>query len=635
MLAWVESPAHVENNLVNPFHRNTGPQPGDMIDMRMLVLCPHLQDPNLKALRRIMDYMGMRYDVLATSQADLTPDLLWRKTHAHYQGIVLTTGYLAEWNSALTDWYDPLSDDEWEALHAYQARFGIRLATFCGVPRVSVTTNALLIHEPVGAQEFPFELTLTDEGRRVFWYLQGDCRIPISSGTAIGVAPMTITSTPLLVAMDGLTYGAVWTTDDGCEYLALTLGHNDSALHTLLLAYGVINWVTCGVFLGERKVALSIQIDDIFTSNQLRDEDGSVGESGPIYRLTAPDIHALVHWLDRLHKERNAGDLALDFAFNGAAATPLPVDQAAVDAFVEHRRRFRWINHGYTHLLLDDADAASSREEIQRNHETARILNLAAYEPDCMVTADMSGLTNPAFLTAAAESGIRFLVSDTSRAGWDNPAPNTPIRSSIRHEITMIPRHPNNLFFDVATPRAWVAHYNEIYRSYWKRDLSFADIIEEQAKELLQYLLVGDIDPLMFHQANLHAYDGTHSLLSDLIDKLLAQYNEFFDSTPIQSLSMRAIGEKMVMRATYDQARIDASLIVGSGLILLANRDVNVPVTGVRIYGADVAYGGQTVATVALRANVTRSIPLNDLVGLNCEQFSTKGNGKAGKNVQL
>ena len=41
-----------------------------------------------------------------------------------------------------------------------------------------------------------------------------------------------------------------------------------------------------------------------------------------------------------------------------------------------------------------------------------------------LVCPEISGLTNPAALSAAWDVGIRFLVSDTSRAGWDNPAPN-------------------------------------------------------------------------------------------------------------------------------------------------------------------------------------------------------------------
>jgi len=615
MLNQLASTASISSKRAANGQPGVGPKLGDRIDLRLLVLCPHRQDANLRALCAIMDYAGMRYDVLATSETTLSRERLWQGTHAHYQGVVLSTGYFAEWNAALADWYDPLDNEEWSALHAYQARFGIRLASFCGVPRVSAMTNALMIHQPAAGQEAPLELTLTEAGREVFRYLNGACRIPVLSGTSIAVAPMTLASTPLLVGTDGQTYGALWTTKEGCEYLALTLGHSEFALHTLLLGYGVLNWVTRGVFLGERRVTLSVQIDDVFTSNQLWAGKSGASGAGRVYRLTADDVQALVRWLDRVQTQRNAQTVTLSFAFNGAAAAPVPVDKQAVDAFVAHRRRFYWINHGYTHLLLDDADRAASLLEIQRNHETARLLELAPYEPDCTVTADMSGLTNPDFLAAAAECGVRFLVCDTSRPGWNNPAPNTPIRSSIEPSITMIPRHPNNLFYDVATPEAWQEQYNQTYHAFWQRDLSVAEIVRLEADQILHYLLRGDHDPLMFHQANLCAYDGEHSLLTDLLDEVLALYNQYCGDQPVCNLSMTEVGEMMVKRAAYKEARIDASLIVGSGLVLLADRDVEAPLTGVRVHGASQRYGGQAITLAALKANQVRSIPAADIVG--------------------
>ena len=102
----------METKIVTHARVKAGPQLGDMIDMRILVLCPDRRDPNLLALRNIMDHIGIRYEVCATSETDLTRDRLWQGTHARYQGVILSTGYLAAWNSALTDWYDPLDDDE-------------------------------------------------------------------------------------------------------------------------------------------------------------------------------------------------------------------------------------------------------------------------------------------------------------------------------------------------------------------------------------------------------------------------------------------------------------------------------------------------------------------------------------------
>ncbi len=57
-----------------------------------------------------------------------------------------------------------------------------------------------------------------------------------------------------------------------------------------------------------------------------------------------------------------------------------------------------------------------------------------------------------------------------------------------------------------------------LYFSYWGRNLTYAEILDDQSSLLLSYLLKGDMDPWMFHQPNLRAYDGVHSLLGDLLE---------------------------------------------------------------------------------------------------------------------
>ena len=263
------------------------------------------------------------------------------------------------------------------------------------------------------------------------------------------------------------------------------------------------------------------------------------------------------------------------------------------------------------------------RQGVTQRVEAARTLDLMPYAEGCMVTANASGLANPSYLAAAVECGIRFLVCDTSHPGWNNPAPNQPIVSALQPAITVIPRHPNNLFYDVASPSAWLDQYNRIYGAFWGRDLTYQEVVDAEAAQIFRYLCVGDWDPLMFHQANLAAYDGTHSLLSDLLDAVLDSYNRYYGDMPIFCPSMGTIGEMMARRAAYSQAHIDASLVVGSGLILCSDCDVEVPLTGVRIDGLgenpgaghSEQYGGQMLTRLALKANTARSLPIWALVG--------------------
>ena len=68
--------------------------------------------------------------------------------------------------------------------------------------------------------------------------------------------------------------------------------------------------------------------------------------------------------------------------------------------------------------------------------------------------------------------------------GYDNPSPNAGIYNPLQPQILMIPRRPTNLFYNVSTPDQWVAEYNDIYRSFWGRDLSYAEILDHESDVL-------------------------------------------------------------------------------------------------------------------------------------------------------
>src|SRR5262249_14995546 len=142
-----------------------------------------------------------------------------------------------------------------------------------------------------------------------------------------------------------------------------------------------------------------------------------------------------------------------------------------------------------------------------------------------LITPEISGLAHPDALQAMYDTGIRYVVSDTSRVGMNNPTPNAGMHNVYQPGILTIPRRPTNLFYNVSTPEEWEGEYNELYRLYWGRDLSFEEILDVESEALLRYMLRFDMDPWMFHQANLRAYDGTRTLLTALLDAALAKFS--------------------------------------------------------------------------------------------------------------
>jgi hypothetical protein len=47
--------------------------------------------------------------------------------------------------------------------------------------------------------------------------------------------------------------------------------------------------------------------------------------------------------------------------------------------------------------------------------------------------------------------------------------------------------------------------------------LTYAEILDKESDLMVSYLARFDLDPLMFHQSNMRAYDGVNSLLGDLL----------------------------------------------------------------------------------------------------------------------
>jgi hypothetical protein len=155
----------------------------------------------------------------------------------------------------------------------------------------------------------------------------------------------------------------------------------------------------------------------------------------------------------------------------------------------------------------------------------------------------------------------------------------------------------------------WVAEYNCHYRSFWGRDLNYTEIIDKESDIMLQYLLKGDIDPLMFHQTNLKAYDGTHSLLGDLIDATIVKYKRYFN-LPINTFTQNQIGNRMGNRTVYNTAGCSASIIPNTSItITCTTSSVYVPVTGLNTVDAE-TYGGQKISWVLVQPGIPVTLPL-------------------------
>ncbi len=590
------------------------------LDLKVLVLAGDGTEVDLPAIKQSLDYIGAPYTVYTASQS---PNSLSESKlddgacHAYYNGVILTTGLLAYYNGS--QWLSGLSQTEWNTLWSFEAKFGVRAISWYTFPNVDFgyqnTATA------VSTSTAPYSASLTDAGKNVFSYLNASQPFTIQNAYTYLDAPLADgTTTPLLADAQGNALAAVHTYADGRQLLSLTFDNNPNLTHSIILSYGLVNWVTRGLFIGQQGVYLESQVDDVFIDDNTWAPGTTCGtnvdNTTTSYRITGSDFQTVVDWQKAKHNDAQYRNLKLDMVFNGyGTETDAYPGDTLTKVAKRNQSQFIWTNHTYDHAEMDNVDTGFVDSELQQNFVTAAKLHLSNFTTSAMVTPSISGLHNATFLNEAYANNIRYLVSDSSRADQNNPAPNEGIQNWVNPQILMVPRHPTNLFFNVSTPDEWVAEYNCLYHSFWGTDLTYPQILDIESQTLLQNMIVGNIDPDMYHQPNLRAYDGTHTLLGDLLDLTLSKYSALYN-VPVKSLRLDNIGHAMADKTLLRNSGVVAS-VTGKTVTLTAQNAATIPVTGFVHSGTGYSLSSsgwvtnQKVAYVPVAAGQSVSIPLS------------------------
>lgn len=617
------------------------------VDLKLLVLTGSGNEPSYQAIRFFLDHIGIPYDTVAISQQALPA--LSDSTRGLYQGIVVATGNLYYVNSAGQP--SSLPADSWLAIDEYMRNYGVRLLSFYSWPE---PRYGLAPVSAVGASPGALPLRITAAGKAIFPYLNAANAIPASNAAAYLANPAAAAgevTTPLLT-LNGYTVGAYHKKADAREYLALTIDHNPYLLHSMSLNYGLFNWVTRGIFLGSRRVYLTPQNDDLFlASDQFAINDPNCQPVGaaadPTFdpsshctdaRMTDGDFRGLRDWQDNLQRQSQTKDFAVTHAFNGFGTTT-ESGAAANDRLTAQakslRGEFFWVSHTYDHENLDcfnpvpnsgtcvGATYAESAWEIQQNMKIAAGMGLPL-DKLSMVTPGISGLKNAAFLRAAKDNGIRYLVSDMSRPDWLPAKPNTGVWSPYQPSILLIPRRATNIFYNASTPvaGAWGSETDEFnflfgpsgyFKTgngdpFFQTNLSYEQILDWESTQIVSYMLRGELYPVMFHQANYIRYNGRNMLFTDLVDATIKKFAAI-SNLPIASLPQATVAQKLIERANYFNAGVSARYVPGIGLTITSRGTATVPVTGA-CYGRCETYGGQQQSTVPVQAGGTVIVPV-------------------------
>jgi hypothetical protein len=561
------------------------------VDARLLVISGDGSDPALTAITSALDYLGTPYEVLnASSGPALTGDYLATGDHGHYYGVILDTGDLAVGSGSA------LSDDEWMALTSYEARFGVRRAVMYAIPS---SAYGLQSTGSFDAAASPLAATCTPVGASVF--VGANCAVPVAvtAGHVYSGQATDSSTVPLLVDGAGNVYAATRGYADGREALVLTFSQSPTAMHTLGLVYGVISWVTHGLFGGERHVYASPQLDDFYLPSLMYP-----ATAGITYRCSAADLQAFANWHDAVHADPVTAGFRSAFAFNADGARPAGQD-ALSDKARELGPAFAWINHTWDHATMTTMAYAEAFEEFSKNNQHG-LGTLTPYSVENLVTPGISGLDNPEVMRAAFDVGVRQLVSDTSQPGQNNPSPNAGYQNAQVPSLLMMPRRPTDLYFNVSQPAEWIAEYAALNSG----SFSYEQIIDHTSDSLVRFMLRGENDSWMFHQANIRDLGGGESLFSKLIGTVLDKYKARA-TFPVVSPTMDELARIVQARMTFNASGVSATIEPGPKLTISVTNAAKIPVTGLCTPGAE-KYGSQTISYLNLEAGQSITLSLDD-----------------------
>ena len=659
-------------NLTNGKIRITtrfSPGTAPKVKLKLLVIAPVTTDTALEAITTFLKQIGTPFDTLIASTTDLTESFLETELGTgNYNGVLLTTSDLF-WDSSPAPhtppfWESAFTAAEWTLLRSYEAQYKVREVNLYSIPDYfspqSPGNTGMSYVTAISTDTTALNATLTTKGQQIFPFLQPSINIPIRyaytyTGAAQGTGVAVLNTVSGVVA-------ALNVPGDGREVLSFTMAQAYWATHSVLLSYGVIRWVSRGVFLGEKQMYFSTHVDDVFIPNDVWNPATNANSGTLQYRLRPTDLDKTVTWQKNFRLgHAKFSSFKLDFLFNALPYnTDLPGGgfdpsapntcgrvPAGKDVFSSrakcYKGNFRWMNHTKTHIYINSpitlpvppatqaADLATFSEEIGFNVAIANSttgLNLIGNEFDSssLVIGNHSGLgymdeavpprnygkshSNPALIQAAQQYGVQFLGANTSApttapvcastaadCNQNNPSPNTGVwldaATLPANNIMLVPRFPVNIFYNTNTPALLVSEYNHLYFSFWGRNFTIDEIMEQEAKTALDHILSGSYNPHYFHQSNLNFYTSgttTTSLLTTFIEKVAQKYEAWLN-LPVKTLSMTDLGLKMKARLAYDNAAASAIWDRAAGTVTISGASgVNIPLTNPALgtaYGPD------------------------------------------------
>ena len=319
------------------------------------------------------------------------------------------------------------------------------------------------------------------------------------------------------------------------------------------------------------------------------------------------------------------------------SSAPEPLTAKAI----QHKDQLGWINHTYAALQMDrlcpDPDEPQPAEcpvtdyqtaynDIAQNRVVWQQLGLTGYTEGLpyLLSDSHAGLhdrhgteedpsddtpfpqgSNPNFLQAAEDLGIKFIASDSSRPNQDRE------QRIPGFDLVLLPRYPTNIYVNATTPAEDVDEYNWLYYERYVAmgqdpcsvpgaicaPRTYDQMLAAEADITVTHMLSGKAWPHYFHQSNLRNYGGGRTLQTDWMEAVMSRYEQIF-TLPVKTPNAPELGPAALDRIVCQEQAVRGWLDLDTQVVtLVANGTARPLVTG--ITGGEL-YGGQSIAKVTV-----------------------------------
>ncbi len=591
---------------------------GQRVDLRVLVVTAN--DPGTQAIIQELQTEGVPYTTVAatagTINAAFLSDTVNGVPRGKFQAVVLPNE-------------NPFSDaNQLTALRAYEQTFGIRQVDASTWANPNVGLNYAQNPGYIGSLDGITATANPAAGGGAFNYLAGP--VPFDAGSYGYLAtPASAAFTPIVTApipnsspaAQGSLVG-VYTTPDAREELVITTNYNFYQNQFRLIAHGIITWMTRGVHLGYNRNYFSVHSDDVFmpdsrwsvSGNCTPGDDCAAGVPATTdIRMTPADVTALISW-------QNTNNFKIAQVYNGAGSDEAfdnNGDDPLSNSLFTNRSNFYWINHTYQHEFLGCVQNLTVRPWVcaktstgatqwvsgaaifdqiadNKSFATDNAITISGNE---LVTGEHSGLKvlpqqtvdNPNLAAQLNSNGITVLASDDSREHDQRTVGNAKT----------LPRHPMNIFYNVAKQSEEIDEYNWIYTSKANGGSGICEnnpsstcitplgstgytsyIVPLEVTIAMQHVLANDPRPHYVHQSNFAEDRIAYPALTGILNKYKSM---FAANAPIVNPTMTAASAQLSNMTVYNADlaanRITAYTLNGQVFLSTTAASSTIPVT--------------------------------------------------------